>query len=267
MINLHCAIQTCDIASYQGQKRYCSDSKTEITKKCVTSFLNSAKYLSNTVPEIKQNIKFFDDGSTIEVKNYLKLLQEKYTSENISIEIDFLENQGIAQSIKNCYTWLSNNGTHFVYQIQDDYMFFENSLYDTLQFYADSRVELNTEPILTPYNDPYIWGAIYRNTPTPRTIFKGRTQYWIQIYDITCSFLTSIKQFNNHWDIYEDFFKFIYDSTKKLEADSLNLILTKRGVLGACPITSTALHMQSEYEKDPYINWKSMWDKIEILQQ
>jgi hypothetical protein len=266
MINVHYAIQTCDVSSYQGQKRYCSDSRTEITKKCVTSFLNSVKYLENKVPEFKHNIKFFDDNSTSETKNYLSLLKEKFSSEKISIEIDFLKDQGIAKSIKNCYNWMADNGTHFVYQIQDDYMFMENSLYDTLQFYADLSDDVKTQPILTPYNDPYIWGAVYRNKPTPRAIFKGRSQYWIQIYDITCSFVTTVNQFNNHWDIYEDFFKFIYDDTKKLEADSLNLILTKRGVLGACPISSTALHMQSEYEKDPYIDWKLIWDNIKIIE-
>ena len=43
---------------------------------------------------------------------------------------------------------------------------------------------------------------------------------------------------------------------------SINKILVERGVLGIAPLRSLALHMQTEAEKDPYIDWKSWWDNI-----
>lgn len=265
MINIHYAIQTCDIASYQGQKRFCSDSKSEITQKCITSFFISAENLKNKFPDLNQVVKIFDDSSTEETKNYLILLKDKFNSDKISIEIEFLEKQGIAKSIENCYNWLRDSGTHFVYQIQDDYLFEKNSLSDTAQMFADLKEELQVEPIITPYNDPYLWGAVYRNKPTPRTIFCGRTQYWIQAYDLTCSFFTSKYQFTQHWDLYEKFFDYVKKCNPKLESETLNLILTTRGVLGIAPFRSTALHMQSTFEKDPYIDWKSLWDSVPIF--
>lgn len=264
MINIHYAIQTCDIASYQGQKRFCSDSKTEITKKCLTSSFLSAEYLTCKFPELNQVVKIFDDSSTIETKNYLNLLKSKFESSKISIEIEFLEKQGIAKSIENCYKWLANSGTHFVYQIQDDYLFDKTSLSDTAQLFADIKQELKIDPIITPYNDPYLWAEVYRNRPTPRTIFCGRSQYWIQAYDLTCSFFTSKSQFIQHWDLYEKFFDYVKNCNPKLESETLNLILTTRGVLGLTPFKSTALHMQSDLEKDPYIDWKSLWDSIPL---
>jgi hypothetical protein len=47
-----------------------------------------------------------------------------------------------------------------------------------------------------------------------------------------------------------------------LEAISLNYMFTKKGVLGISPIESQALHIQMERDKDPYIDWKKLWDSV-----
>ena len=50
-----------------------------------------------------------------------------------------------------------------------------------------------------------------------------------------------------------------------LENKSLNKMFTERGVLGVQPFTSVALHMQDEYWKDPYIDWRKRWDSVEVI--
>jgi hypothetical protein len=58
------------------------------------------------------------------------------------------------------------------------------------------------------------------------------------------------------------------DKTKNnnndLENKSLNYMLTQRGVLGLVPINSVAFHLQSDLEKDPHIDYKPLWDSIDV---
>jgi hypothetical protein len=83
---------------------------------------------------------------------------------------------------------------------------------------------------------------------------------------MSCSFLTSHQQFSQHWDLYNYFFELIdKKETNKLENVSLNYMLAKRGVLGLIPINSLAFHLQSDLEKDPYIDWESLWNSINLL--
>ena len=83
---------------------------------------------------------------------------------------------------------------------------------------------------------------------------------------MSCSFLTSHEQFSQHWDLYHCFLDLIdKKNSRELENVSLNYMLTKRGVLGLIPINSLALHLQSDLEKDPHINWEILWNSINLL--
>ena len=104
----------------------------------------------------------------------------------------------------------------------------------------------------------------YLYRPTPRTIIPGTHRYWIQFYDVACTFMTSTEQFNKHWDLYETFLNFS-PTYENLEPESLNHMFVKRGVLGVMPVNSVALHMQGEFEKDPYIDWRSWWDAVKDI--
>ena len=74
----------------------------------------------------------------------------------------------------------------------------------------------------------------------------------------------------NHYDLMQEFLDILINPVKKdlgLEKDSLNKMFSQRGMLGVIPFTSLALHMQSELEKDLYIDWKQRWDKIPSLEE
>jgi hypothetical protein len=79
--------------------------------------------------------------------------------------------------------------------------------------------------------------------------------------------MTSYEQFNQHWDLYSMFF-YLTDRLKEnnnhLENKSLNYMLTQRGVLGLIPINSLAFHLQSDLEKDPHIDYRPLWDSINV---
>jgi hypothetical protein len=262
MIKIHYAVQTCDIASNQNQSRYCGYNKTAITIKCISSFLSSVIYLQKSITEVDQYIKIIDDGSSEQVTEFLRRIEKTINFERINLSIDFLSNQGISNSIRSCYTWLEKNGVDLVYQIQDDYLYTETALLESVEMFFGILKETNTHAIVSPYNDPWYWSVGYRNKSTARAVFLGTKRYWIQIYDISCTFLTSKLQFSKHWDLYEKFFHLIDIKEPKLEGNSINKILSERGVLGITPVESIALHMQSEFEKDPYIDWQARWNNV-----
>jgi hypothetical protein len=64
--------------------------------------------------------------------------------------------------------------------------------------------------------------------------------------------------------LYDKFLHLTEHKDKGLERKSLNYLFTQRGILGLVPINSMAFHMQSDFEKDPYIDWKPIWDSINV---
>jgi hypothetical protein len=260
-MNVHYALQTCDIASNQVNKRFCCDTKQELIRKCVTSFFQSVHIAAKRERSFQHRVSIFDDHSTEETICFLQECVKIYTRENVRVELHNLETRGVMNSIRACYDWLLDNGTDLVYQVQDDYLFEKNAITEVIDTYFKILQETNTEAIVTPYNAPYLWSIIYKNSTTPRTIFLGEKRYWIQIYDISCSFLTSHKNFINNRDILNEFLN-LDPKDPELEKISLNKMMVRRGHLAVCPFESIALHMQGEYERDPYVDWKLLWESI-----
>lgn len=266
MPTFHYAIQVCDKNSFQNLPRYCGIDRTLLSKKSLTSFLNSVQHVAIQKKFTNHFIKIFVDNSTNDLIDYIKKLIENFNQANINLTYDILKEQGISNSIKQCYLWLEHQGKDFVYQIQDDYIFEKETIYDITSIWFQMHNETNTEAVITPYHDTYVWLKHYRNWASPRTFIIGEKDFWIQIYDIACTFFTSKTQFSKHWDLYNEFLKLIDQKSSNLENKSLNYMFTKKGILGICPIRSLALHMQTDLEKDPYIDWKARWDSIELLQ-
>jgi len=265
-LSIHYAIQTCDISSYQGQKRFASDDRTEISKKSIKSLLQSVRYCSEKHPDSFHHVAIIDDQCSENLKAFIQKCILDFSSESIKIDVIQHEKQlGIRKSIEYCYRWLQENGKDFVYQIQDDYLFDEKAIYEIHDVYQQMKIETGSEAIISPYNDVHNWLTAYRNIPTPRTVIVSKFRYWIQYYDMTCSFFTSHKQFSEHWELY-NYFLYLVDKKngKELENTSLNYILTKRSVLGLIPVNSLAFHLQSELEKDPHIDYRPLWDSIDI---
>jgi SAM-dependent methyltransferase len=265
MIDIHYAIQTCDVFSNQRQERYCSNNRTLISKKCIKSFLESVNYVSKKKPEVNHTIKLFDDHSSQELVDFLKQCISNYSSDNIKIELESLSESGIMQSIGSCYSWLKENGKDLVYQVQDDYLFEENAIYDMIDIFMQVYSNVGTMPMVTGYHDPRYWRMdSYRYKSTPRMVIPGINQYWMQCFDISCSFMTGHQQLVQNWDMLEYFLTLDPTDEDKLENVSLNRILVDRGQLGLMPFNSLTLHMQGESEKDPYIDWTPLWSKQEV---
>lgn len=276
-INVHYAIQSCDVKTYQSTtKRFCGDDRTLLSKKSLKSFLDSVKHCTEQEFNTKHNIAIFDDNCTEELRSFRNQCIEQYQSDKITFEVIYLKGQatpadGIRESIRECYFWLQDHGIDLVYQIQDDYMFAPTAIYEMIDVWQQMFQENKTHAVISPWNDPDLWASGspngYRNRATQRTVVPGKHRYWIQYYDASCSFMTSHHQFSQHWDLYNDFF-YLIDKIEKtdglLEQRSLNYMFVQRGILGLVPINSLAWHMQMEEDRDPYIPWEPIWNAIDV---
>lgn len=266
-MNVFYALQTCDAFSNQCKDRYTGTTKKEITWKCVTSFFTALKYAAKENKEVSHIVRIFDDRSSEETVEYLKLLTRTFNVDNIQIEFTKTKTPGIMESIRECYEWLYDFGTDLVYQVQDDYLFHETSIYEMIDVWYQIFHETGSHAMISPFNDNWLWLHSYRNITTPRAVISGCKRYWIQYYDTSCSFLTSIYNFKKYWKYLDDFLRMpsTGDDNHNLENVTINRILTRNDVLGLIPMPSIALHLQSELEKDPYVDWKQWWDDVKIL--
>jgi hypothetical protein len=134
-MNISYALQTCDRLNNQNIIRYASPNKSEITKKCVFSFLTSVKNVANKFPEHSHNIKIFDDHSSTDTVDFLLKQCNNFTSKNLIIEFIALDTHGIMSSIRNCYEWLKFTESELVYQVQDDYLFIESAIFELIDIF------------------------------------------------------------------------------------------------------------------------------------
>ena len=261
------AIQTCDRFSNQGQKRYCGDNRLELCKKSITSILVSIEAASKQNLQVKHRIRFFEDRGSQDLKDYLQRIIKRFNKGNIIIDVVALNGEGVMASIGACYDWLldeKEGKADLIYQLQDDYLFIESGITEMIDMFFQLNKDVNTHAIISCYNDPWLWLTSYRYRPTPRVFMPGLKRYWIQYYDMSCSFMTTPDNIIKNKDLLDKFLS-MSPNSGRLEADSLNHLLTKRGILGMIPVESVGLHVQSEYEKDPFIDWKAIWNSVEDI--
>lgn len=266
MTTVHYAVQTCDVKSFQNPERFCGSDRTLLCKKSIRSLINSIQHCGTARPDTKHVINIIKDTCSEDLSSYLQTLVQENAHDNIDIQLsDLGAATGIVASIRNCYEWLDRAGQDLVFQVQDDYLFSVACVQDSVEHFYTALSDTQTECIIQPYNDITYWYFQYKNRSTPRLISLGKKGYWIQIYDTSCSFLTSHRQFRQHWDLYERFFELIPTATSDnpvLENRSLNYMFTQRGVLGLAPVNTLSHHIQTQ--PDLYVDWRALWDDIKV---
>ena len=273
LITINYALQTCDTASYQDPLRYHGGDRTLLSKKSIKSLFDSIRFCHDTHENTAHCVMIVKDRCTQELTAFIDNIKDYFQSPRLSVEIkDLAPHSGITDSIRFCYEWM-RNCSDIVFQVQDDYVFRPAAVENSVGMFLQIQHECHTDAVVQPFNDWYHYGVTYRNQVHNRALFTGHRSYWLQIHDTTCSFLTSVIQFNQHWDLYEKFFELIPQYTERkqqgksldgwaLESVSLNYMFTRRGVLGIAPINTLTFHVQNG--PDPYVDFWHTWNNIDL---
>jgi hypothetical protein len=237
--------------------RYCGAEKPEVVLRCVTSLVQSMNYAASMIPEFEFTLKVFDDHSD---KKHIKQLKEVLGHAQFTVEWENLETTGVMPSILACYQHGLQHGKELVYFMQDDYLYYESCIFDMMNAYLDFSTALKSPVGIYPYNDPYLYHPI--NCHITARLVQGRTQYWRTVLSSASCFMTHHSVIQAHFDLFEQMGRSDpYDA--HTEDKSINKLWQERGLFMFAPMQSIALHMGYDTEKDPYIDWYSLWNQFE----
>ena len=247
----------------QNRKRLFEYPKIEYTKRSLNSLIKSIKYLSEKYPSINVKTVIVDDNSKNE-----NLLQIKSIIQNRNIEMISLDHSKYLNKIKNqktketfsnlaslfqCFEIGKERGEDLIFFVEDDYLHFEPMLEEMVASYQRISSQIGKDIFMCPTDYPYLY---MNNEKT--NILIGNKRHWRTVSKTLCTFMTSKKLINNHW---EKFYKTCLDRNDPFEK-YLNEIYHEEICLS--PITSLSLHLtniNSSYGLAPFINYKKIWDQ------
>ena len=148
---------------------------------------------------------------------------------------------------------IAKNCEDVVYFVEDDYLHKLDSIEEMIFTYEKISSQLNQELILCPSDYPYLYSNIQKSN-----IFLGNRYHWRSVEESLCTFLTSSKLLNKHWDE--------FTSTCKIEhypfEKPFHNIYKKE--LCISPIPSLATHftnINSVYGLSPFVDYKKLWNE------
>jgi hypothetical protein len=236
--------------------RYCGAEKPEVVFRCVASLVQSMNHAAKMIPEFEFTLKVLDDHSD---PKHIKKIKEILTHAHFTVEWAGLEVRGVMPSILSCYQYGLEYGKELVYFIQDDYLYYESCIFDMMNAYLDFSTALKSPVGIYPYNDPYLYHPI--NCQVSARLVQGRTQYWRTILSSASCFMTHHSVIRTHFDLFEKMgISNPYDA--HMEDKSINKIWQERGLFMFTPMQSLALHMGYDTEKDPFIDWTTLWNQF-----
>jgi hypothetical protein len=164
-------------------------------------------------------------------------------------------------SILRCYEHGRDYGKDWVYFIQDDFLHQQNSVELMIDAINQFSCNLGKPTSIFPFNKP----AEYhdpQNTAVPCNLVVGKDRYWRTNIHPAVTLMTHSSIIKLHWDL---FYKMGTSKVSEtMEMDSIDKIYYERGYYCFTPIPSLALHMQTEWDKDFFIDWKSWWNEYDL---
>jgi len=257
----------------QNKKRIFEKDKVDYTLRSINSILRSVNYAKNYHPNIDIKITVIDHNSNTDnlekIKNLLtnsflsfKLLNldihefEKEIKKTNQKNEEVTSNQ--ISNMSNIYKSLilSKLSKDLIYFVEDDYIHELDSIIEMLFTYERIASLTNKELIICPTDYPYLY-AQAENTK----IYLGEKYHWRKINETLCTFLTSKKIIDKHWEGFLNMCTFEHYPFES----PLHEIYKEE--LCISPIPSIAIHctnINSIYGLSPNKDWKRIWEENEI---
>lgn len=258
MVNLLVVLQSHSRSNNQKQiTRYMCDDKAEISYRCIKSLVNSLNHALVEKPnEIKIRLQILDDHSDDFFLNRIKSVLETC---KFDYELTHLDTYGIMPSILACYEYGRDNGKDLVYFAQDDYLYYESCIFEMLDAYFRFSEKAKLPVCIYPFDDPYRYGIPPERQPMV-TVHLGLKRHWRTSFGTASCFMLDHHTLVKNFDLFDAMGNHAIDNV--MEDETINKLFRDRGCLLFTPIPSLALHAQADTEKDPYINWRELWDKF-----
>jgi len=246
-----------DSSHYSGasqEKRYCNAPKSEITRRCTRSLIESLNYAKELFLDCEFELVVYDDHSdeqTItDIKNNLNIA-------TFRTEFIPLETYGIVPSILKCYEHGRDHGKEIVYFAQDDYLYDTTAIHDMIITMMNTSNNLGNYTAIYPFNDPYKY--VDRNTAVQCHLIRSQKRHWRTVIGSASCLMVHHQMLIKNWDLFEAMGN--HALTADMEDRTINRLWQERGYYLFVPIPSLALHMQYSTEYDDQINWREWWDR------
>ena len=255
----------------QNKKRLFEQKKSEYTFRSLNSIIVSLKKAQESFPEIKLNIFVVDYNSKNNDLNQIRkqLNKSKIINSIISLNIDEFtlyikkvneKNERVTQNqmsnmsnIHKSFLIAKKHCDDLIYFVEDDYIHNQESIKEMIITYERISSQVNKEIILCPADYPYLYTKI-DNT----NIFLGLNRHWRKVDETLCTFFTSKKMLEKHWDKFISMCQFEHYPFEKPLHDIY------KSEYCFSPIPSLALHctnVNSIYGLSPNMNWNEVWEE------
>ena len=241
-----------------NHERYCNAPKIEVSSRCIFSVIDSLNYAQEQYPDYEIELQIFDDHSDQE---FLDILQRLIDTAKFKVNLTHLETYGIMPSILRCYEHGRDYGRDWVYFIQDDFLHQQNSVELMIDAINQFSCNLNAPASIFPFNKPAEYHQA-ENTAVSCNIVVSRDRYWRTNIHPAVTLMTHSSIIKLHWDLFHKMGT--SEVSETMEMDSICKIYYERCHYCFTPIPSLALHMQGEYDKDFFIDWKSWWNEYDL---
>ena len=254
----------------QSKQRIFEKEKSEYSLKTLNSIIKSINNNKQLFEKIKLKFTIVDHNSDNQILEKFSALLDKqfFKNEIIKLDIGFYEkqinkiNEEGKEVTKNQISNMSNihqsfdiakNCEDLVYFVEDDYLHKLDSIEEMIFTYEKISSQSNQELILCPSDYPYLYSNLQKSS-----IFLGNKYHWRSVEESLCTFLTSSKLLNKHWDEFTSACKIEHYPFEK----PFHNIYKKE--LCISPIPSLAVHftnVNSVYGLSPFVDYKKLWDQ------
>jgi len=257
----------------QNKQRIFEKDKIDYTLRSINSVLRSVSYAKNYHSNIEIKITVIDHNSS--EKNLKKItdLLKKSSLPFKLLNLDLAEfekkikktnekNETVTSNqisnMSNIYKSLleSKMSKDLVYFVEDDYIHELDSITEMLFTYERIASLTNEELIICPTDYPYLYMQA-ENTK----VYLGEKYHWRKIDETLCTFLTSKKIVDQHWE------KFLNMCTFEHYPFESPLHKIYKEELCISPIPSIAIHctnVNSIYGLSPNKDWERIWNENKV---
>ena len=247
----------------QNKKRLFERPKIELSIRSLNSLFKSIDFCKKKNPNLEIKTILVDDNSSEINLNRIKDLIKNQDVEIVQLihekfktaikEQKNKETFSNLASLKQSFEVAKDKSNDLIFFLEDDYLHFESMIEEMISSFERITSQIGEDIFMCPSDYPYL----YMNNEMTN-ILIGNKRHWRTIKQTLCTFLTSKKLLNKHWQQFE---KTCEDRHYPFEK-YLNEIYEKEICIS--PIKSLSLHLtnvNSSYGLSPFVDFKKLWDQ------